>query len=446
MFITNPDKVIKQNLQDNTKIMGEIDHSLQKIGGQSLIVHGMIRDKLDQGFKEIEKKNQHSFTNELSKQYTAVNKSTMDSDLKKIFADIYTKDEIEGLTTQNENLNTIKSNINILINKNQAIQALKPLQRQINTIQEAIPKSYFEKIQNFFSKINNVFKENSKKALPHLIIQNNKKLYDITEDLKVAEAKISRSHQLRRDKLDHQLRKLSSEKMDSKKRDALNALLTQVGELDDKCTAAALGIKHTEPGQPNISEGLNILNTNKPISLASSPAEPLLSNPGKTEPLSPDSTIQKLEGRLQTYTGSKSTTMHYSNGILIHHHDTGEKTINIPGNITITHYPYPEGGTLIQTNEIEINREDNGLTKMTLLNEDRTSILNDSTHPEQFEKGDTLVTRHENGSIKISHLNGREQALDTYGLITLRTEGNLHITNGLDGIQLFKTHMTLPTL
>ena len=71
----------------------------------------------------------------------------------------------EELEKQYNSLNATKQNIQNLISENSNIKELKEIQKQVAEIREEIPYTFFEKLNNIWQNVKNVFVNNNEQVL-----------------------------------------------------------------------------------------------------------------------------------------------------------------------------------------------------------------------------------------------------------------------------------------
>ncbi|ALN41100.1 Arp2/3 complex-activating protein rickA [Rickettsia rhipicephali] len=182
-FIKSEEQLTNEAIKYNNKILKDIDNKIYNIAEKSAPLKQALQEEIEKNFKDLTKKDlskdQRERVSEVffsykskSERFSALH---MTNPLQFINA--------EELEKQYNSLNATKQNIQNLISENSNIKELKEIQKQVAEIREEVPYTFFEKLNNIWQNVKNVFVNNSEQVLAKNKESNTRTIRKIDEQL-----------------------------------------------------------------------------------------------------------------------------------------------------------------------------------------------------------------------------------------------------------------------
>ena len=183
ILIKSEEQLTNEAIKYNNKILKDIDNKIYNIVEKSAPLKQALQEEIEKNFKDLTKKN-------LSKDQRAR--------LSEVFFSYKSKPErfsalhmtnplqfinAEALEKQYNSLNATKQNIQNLISENSNIKELKEIQKQVAEIRAEVPHTFFEKLNNIWQNVKNVFVNNSEQVLAKNKESNTRTIRKIDEQL-----------------------------------------------------------------------------------------------------------------------------------------------------------------------------------------------------------------------------------------------------------------------
>ncbi|KJW05067.1 arp2/3 complex-activating rickA domain protein [Rickettsia argasii T170-B] len=183
ILIKSEEQLTNEAIKYNNKILKDIDNKIYNIVEKSVPLKQELQEEIAKNFKDLTKK-------DLSKDQRAR--------LSEVFFSYKSKPErfsalhmtnplqfinAEALEKQYNSLNATKQNIQNLISENSNIRELKEIQKQVAEIRAEVPYTFFEKLNNIWQNVKNVFVNNSEQVLAKNKESNTRTISKIEEQL-----------------------------------------------------------------------------------------------------------------------------------------------------------------------------------------------------------------------------------------------------------------------
>ncbi|MFP3121098.1 Arp2/3 complex-activating protein rickA [Rickettsia sp. R2] len=183
ILIKSEEQLTNEAIKYNNKILKDIDNKIYNIVEKSAPLKQELQEEIAKNFKDLTKK-------DLSKDQRAR--------LSEVFFSYKSKPErfsalhmtnplqfinAEALEKQYNSLNATKQNIQNLISENSNIRELKEIQKQVAEIRAEVPYTFFEKLNNIWQNVKNVFVNNSEQVLAKNKESNTRTIRKIEEQL-----------------------------------------------------------------------------------------------------------------------------------------------------------------------------------------------------------------------------------------------------------------------
>lgn len=183
IFVKSEEQLTNEVIKYNNKILKDIDNKIYNIAEKSAPLKQELQEEIEKNFKDLTKKDLSKEQRErLSEVYFSYKSKperfsalNMTNPLQFIKA--------EELEKQYNSLNATKQNIQNLISENSNIKELKEIQKQVAEIREEIPYTFFEKLNNIWQNVKNVFVNNSEQVLAKNKESNTRTIRKIDEQL-----------------------------------------------------------------------------------------------------------------------------------------------------------------------------------------------------------------------------------------------------------------------
>ncbi len=183
IFVKSEEQLTNEAIKYNNKILKDIDNKIYNIAEKSAPLKQELQEEIEKNFKDLTKKDLSKEQRErLSEVYFSYKSKperfsalNMTNPLQFIKA--------EELEKQYNSLNATKQNIQNLISENSNIKELKEIQKQVAEIREEIPYTFFEKLNNIWQNVKNVFVNNSEQVLAKNKESNTRTIRKIDEQL-----------------------------------------------------------------------------------------------------------------------------------------------------------------------------------------------------------------------------------------------------------------------
>jgi len=184
IFIKSEEQLTNEAIQRNDDLLKRIDNTILSIADKSGPLKQELQQEVRKNFDELAKKDLSTeqrdrlealFTNKYAAKSEKFSPLTMVKPLH--FSNG------EELENQLNSLNATKQNIQNLISENSNIKELKEIQKQVAEIREEIPYTFFEKLNNVWQNVKNVFVNNSEQVLAKNKESNTRIISKIDEQL-----------------------------------------------------------------------------------------------------------------------------------------------------------------------------------------------------------------------------------------------------------------------
>ncbi|MCX4084064.1 Arp2/3 complex-activating protein RickA [Rickettsia hoogstraalii] len=183
IFVKSEEQLTNEAIKYNNKILKDINNKIYNIAEKSAPLKQELQEEIEKNFKDLTKKDLSKEQRErLSEVYFSYKSKPerfsalhMTNPLQFIKA--------EELEKQYNSLNATKQNIQNLISENSNIKELKEIQKQVAEIREEIPYTFFEKLNNIWQNVKNVFVNNSEQVLAKNKESNTRTIRKIDEQL-----------------------------------------------------------------------------------------------------------------------------------------------------------------------------------------------------------------------------------------------------------------------
>ncbi|XLM34035.1 MAG: Arp2/3 complex-activating protein RickA [Rickettsia africae] len=183
ILIKSEEQLTNEAIKYNNRILKDIDNKIYNIAEKFAPLKQALQEEIEKNFKDLTKK-------DLSKDQRAR--------LSEVFFSYKSKPErfsalhmtnplqfinAEALEKQYNSLNATKQNIQNLISENSNIKELKEIQKQVAEIRAEVPHTFFEKLNNIWQNVKNVFVNNSEQVLAKNKESNTRTIRKIDEQL-----------------------------------------------------------------------------------------------------------------------------------------------------------------------------------------------------------------------------------------------------------------------
>lgn len=183
IVVKSEEQLTNEAIKYNNKILKDIDNKIYNIAEKSAPLKQELQEEIEKNFKDLTKKDLSKEQRErLSEVYFSYKSKperfsalNMTNPLQFIKA--------EELEKQYNSLNATKQNIQNLISENSNIKELKEIQKRVAEIREEIPYTFFEKLNNIWQNVKNVFVNNSEQVLAKNKESNTRTIRKIDEQL-----------------------------------------------------------------------------------------------------------------------------------------------------------------------------------------------------------------------------------------------------------------------
>ncbi|WP_017442401.1 Arp2/3 complex-activating protein RickA [Rickettsia gravesii] len=183
IFIKSEEQLTNEAIKYNNKILKDIDNKLYNIAEKSVPLKQELQEEIEKNFKDLTKKDLSKDQRERLSEVFFSYKSKPER-----FSALHMTNPLqfinaEELEKQYNSLNAIKQNIQNLISENSNIKELKEIQKHVADIREEVPYTFFEKLNNIWQKVKNVFVNNSEQVLAKNKESNTRTIRKIDEQL-----------------------------------------------------------------------------------------------------------------------------------------------------------------------------------------------------------------------------------------------------------------------
>ncbi|ABV75192.1 Actin polymerization protein RickA [Rickettsia akari str. Hartford] len=183
IFVKSEEQLTNEAIKYNNKVLKSIDNKIYNIAAKSAPLKQELQEEIAKNFKDLTKKDLSKEQRErLSEVYFSY-KSKPER-----FSALHITNPLqfinaEELEKQYNSLNATRQNIQNLISENSNIKELKEIQKQVAEIREEIPYTFFEKLNNIWQNVKNVFVNNKEKILAKNKESNTRTIRKIDEQL-----------------------------------------------------------------------------------------------------------------------------------------------------------------------------------------------------------------------------------------------------------------------
>lgn len=183
IFIKSEEQLTNEAIKYNNKILKDIDNKIYNIAEKSAPLKQELQEEIAKNFKDLTKKDLSKDQRERLSEVFFSYKSKPER-----FSALHMTNPLqfinaEELEKQYNSLNATKQNIQNLISENSNIKELKEIQKQVAEIRAEVPYTFFEKLNNIWQNIKNVFVNNSEQVLAKNKESNTRTISKIDEQL-----------------------------------------------------------------------------------------------------------------------------------------------------------------------------------------------------------------------------------------------------------------------
>ncbi|KJW03143.1 arp2/3 complex-activating protein rickA [Rickettsia endosymbiont of Ixodes pacificus] len=183
IFIKSEEQLTNETIKYNNKILKDIDNKIYNIAEKSAPLKQELQEEIEKNFKDLTKKDLSKDQRERLSEVFFSYKSKPER-----FSTLHMTNPLqfinaEGLEKQYNSLNATKQNIQNLISENSNIKELKEIQKQVAEIREEISYTFFEKLNNIWQNVKNVFVNNNEQVLAKNKESNTRTIRKIDEQL-----------------------------------------------------------------------------------------------------------------------------------------------------------------------------------------------------------------------------------------------------------------------
>ncbi|BBJ31918.1 hypothetical protein RAS_10270 [Rickettsia asiatica] len=183
IFIKSEEQLTNEAIKYNNKVLKDIDNKIYNIAEKSAPLKQALQEEIKKNFEDLTKKNLSKDQRERLSEVFFSYKSEPER-----FSALHMTNSLqfinaEELEKQYNSLNATKQNIQNLISENSNIKELKKIQKQVAEIREEIPYTFFEKLNNIWQNVKNVFVNNSEQVLAKNKESNTRTISKIDEQL-----------------------------------------------------------------------------------------------------------------------------------------------------------------------------------------------------------------------------------------------------------------------
>ncbi|BDU62068.1 hypothetical protein HM2_12360 [Candidatus Rickettsia kotlanii] len=183
IFIKSEEQLTNEAIKYNNKILKDIDNKIYNIAEKSSPLKQELQEEIAKNFKDLAKKD---LSKDQRERLSAVFFSYKSKPER--FSALYMTNPLqfinaEELEKQYNSLNATKQNIQNLISANFNIKELKEIQKQVAEIRAEVPYTFFEKLNNIWQNVKNVFVNNSEQVLAKNKESNTRTIRKIDEQL-----------------------------------------------------------------------------------------------------------------------------------------------------------------------------------------------------------------------------------------------------------------------
>ncbi|MEG8229793.1 Arp2/3 complex-activating protein RickA [Candidatus Rickettsia tasmanensis] len=183
IFIKSEAQLTNEAIKYNNKILKDIDNKIYNIAEKSAPLKQELQEEIAKNFKDLTKKDLSKDQRERLSEVFFSYKSKPER-----FSALHMTNPLqfinaEELEKQHNSLNATKQNIQNLISENSNIKELKEIQKQVAEIREEVPYTFFEKLNNIWQNVKNVFVNNSEQVLAKNKESNTRTIGKVDEQL-----------------------------------------------------------------------------------------------------------------------------------------------------------------------------------------------------------------------------------------------------------------------
>ncbi len=183
IFIKSEEQLTNEAIKYNNKILKDIDNKIYNIAEKSAPLKQALQEEIEKNFKDLTKKDLSKDQRERVSEVFFSYKSKPER-----FSALHMTNPLqfinaEKLEKQYNSLNATKQNIQNLISENSNIKELKEIQKQVAEIREEVPYTFFEKLNNMWQNVKNIFVNNSEQVLAKNKESNTRIIRKIDEQL-----------------------------------------------------------------------------------------------------------------------------------------------------------------------------------------------------------------------------------------------------------------------
>ncbi len=192
-FVKSEERLAKDAIEQNNKLLKRIDNTILFIADKSGPLKQELQKELRKNFEDLAKKDlskdqRERLSNLFNNEYAANPQKFAQLPMSK---PLYFPNA-EELENQHNDLKVIQQNVLNLLTENSNIEELKKIQKQVAEIREEVPYTFFEKLNNSWQKIKNIFVNNSEQVLAKNKENNTKTIINVEEKLHKANNKFEK--------------------------------------------------------------------------------------------------------------------------------------------------------------------------------------------------------------------------------------------------------------
>ncbi|HJD61418.1 MAG TPA: Arp2/3 complex-activating protein rickA [Rickettsia endosymbiont of Columbicola hoogstraali] len=266
VFVKSEEQLAKEAIEQNNKLLKHIDNTILSIADKSGPLKQELQKELRKNFNDLAKKDlskdqRERLSNLFNNEYVANPQKFVQLPMSKPLH----FPNAEELENQHNDLKVIQQNVINLLTENSNIEELKKIQKQVAEIREEVPYTFFEKLNNSWQKIKNIFVNNSEQVLAKNKENNTKTIIKIEEKLHKANNKFFELVSNKKQDIENIISKLPDSKRLEDIRENLQKHINvkDTNNITEQASAAQLQYAKTKPTPIVLSN--NAISTTPPV-------------------------------------------------------------------------------------------------------------------------------------------------------------------------------------
>nr|ADQ74914.1 actin polymerization protein RickA [Rickettsia endosymbiont of Bemisia tabaci] len=250
VFVKSEEQLAKDAIEQNNKLLKRIDNTILSIADKSGPLKQELQKELRKNFDDLAKKDlskdqRERLSNLFNNEYAANPQKFAQLPMSKPLH----FPNAEELENQHNDLKVIQQNVLNLLTENSNIEELKKIQKQVAEIREEVPYTFFEKLNNSWQKIKNIFVNNSEQVLAKNKENNTKTIIKIEEKLHKANNKFFELVSNKKQDIENIISKLPDSKRLEDIRENLQKHINvkDTNNITEQASAAQLQSAETKP-------------------------------------------------------------------------------------------------------------------------------------------------------------------------------------------------------